>query len=397
MRTNVSNYYDLLTVGLGNFSFQQFVDRFQEKYNVLQTEGFDWDPEIQMDYTYEQLIASLNIVTLPIYVDVDSEGLDKSLGEFKIGSNKIPTQKHRYPMNAKMLRERMIMYQRFGDAALTPDTRSALVDLLFESTDKLLAGNRNALTHQRMRVVSTGQFTIDLTNNPRGIKGLTFDFGIPSANKESLSGENRWWKNAEHTPTNEGTASDPLLYLKNKRKEMRKKGFPNGHFEIASDLFDDLLTHTKALERIGLALYPMAASATNPGTAAQGYATNMTDEAKRAAIERIIGCPIVPRDSLAAVEKYDEESKSIKATTIDNFNKLNVAFVPDGQIGTIKSVQPMVFTDDPTQRIAWFDGGRTLITQRFESKNKSMYVESEMAVLCVPNMPQYMCVYTVTV
>lgn len=397
MRTNVSNYYDLLTVGLGNFSFQQFVDRFQEKYNVLQTEGFDWDPEIQMDYTYEQLIASLNIVTLPIYVDVDSEGLDKSLGEFKIGSNKIPTQKHRYPMNAKMLRERMIMYQRFGDAALTPDTRSALVDLLFESTDKLLAGNRNALTHQRMRVVSTGQFTIDLTNNPRGIKGLTFDFGIPSANKESLSGENRWWKNAEHTPTNEGTASDPLLYLKNKRKEMRKKGFPNGHFEIASDLFDDLLTHTKLLERIGLALYPMAASATNPGTAAQGYATNMTDEAKRAAIERIIGCPIVPRDSLAAVEKYDEESKSIKATTIDNFNKLNVAFVPDGQIGTIKSVQPMVFTDDPTQRIAWFDGGRTLITQRFESKNKSMYVESEMAVLCVPNMPQYMCVYTVTV
>ena len=397
MRTNVSNYYDLLTVGLGNFSFQQFVDRFQEKYNVLQTEGFDWDPEIQMDYTYEQLIASLNIVTLPIYVDVDSEGLDKSLGEFKIGSNKIPTQKHRYPMNAKMLRERMIMYQRFGDAALTPDTRSALVDLLFESTDKLLAGNRNALTHQRMRVVSTGQFTIDLTNNPRGIKGLTFDFGIPSANKESLSGENRWWKNAEHTPTNEGTASDPLRYLKNKRKDMRKKGFPNGHFEIASDLFDDLLTHTKVLERIGLALYPMAASATNPGTAAQGYATNMTDEAKRAAIESIIGCPIIPRDSLAAVEKYDEESKSIKATTIDNFNKLNVAFVPDGQIGTIKSVQPMVFTDDPTQRIAWFDGGRTLITQRFESKTKSMYVESEMAVLCVPNMPQYMCVYTVTV
>lgn len=397
MRTNVSNYYDLLTVGLGNFSFQQFVDRFQEKYNVLQTEGFDWDPEIQMDYTYEQLIASLNIVTLPIYVDVESEGLDKSLGEFKIGSNKIPTQKHRYPMNAKMLRERMIMYQRFGDAALTPDTRSALVDLLFESTDKLLAGNRNALTHQRMRVVSTGQFTIDLTNNPRGIKGLTFDFGIPSANKESLSGENRWWKNAEHTPTNEGTASDPLLYLKNKRKDMRKKGFPNGHFEIASDLFDDLLTHTKVLERIGLALYPMAASATNPSTAAQGYATNMTDEAKRAAIESIIGCPIIPRDSLAAVEKYDEASKSIKATTIDNFNKLNVAFVPDGQIGTIKSVQPMVFTDDPTQRIAWFDGGRTLITQRFESKTKSMYVESEMAVLCVPNMPQYMCVYTVTV
>ena len=396
MRTMVSNYYDLLTVGLGNYSFQQFVDRFQEKYNVLQTEGFDWDTEIQLDYTYEQLIASLGIVTLPIYVDVDSEGLDKSLGEFKIGSNKIPTQKHRYPMNAKMLRERMIMVQRFGEAALNQDTRTALLDLLFESTDKLLAGNRNALTHQRMQVVSKGQFTIDITNNPRGIKGLTFDFGIPSANKETLSGQNRWWTTSEHVAANEGTSSDPLLYLKNKRKAMRKAGFPNGHFEIAEDLFDDLLTHSKVLERIGLALYPMAASATNPGTAAQGYATNMTDEAKRAAIESIIGCPIIPRDSLAAVEKFDDATKSIKATTIENFDPLNVAFVPDGQIGTIKSVQPMVFTDDPTQRIAWFDGGRTLLTQRFESKTKSMYVESEMAVLCVPSMPQYMCVYTVT-
>jgi hypothetical protein len=38
-----------------------------------------------------------------------------------------------------------------------------------------------------------------------------------------------------------------------------------------------------------------------------------------------------------------------------------------------------------------------LITNRFESKTKTMYVESEMAVLCVPNMPQYMQIYTVTV
>lgn len=396
MRTNVKSYYDLLGVGLGGYTFQEFVDRFQEKYNVPQTDGFGWDPEIQIDYTYEQLIASLGIVTLPIYVDADSEGLDKSLGEFKIGTNQIPTQKHRYPMSAKMLRERMLMVQRFGDAALTDETKNALLELLYESTDKLLAGNRNALTHQRMQVVSNGQFTIDITNNPLGIKGLTFDFGIPAANKDTLSGQNRWWTNTEHTPANEGTSSDPLLYLKNKRKAMRKAGFPNGHFEISEDLFGDLLTHSKVLERIGLSLYPMAASATNPGTAAQGYATNMTDVAKRAAIESIIGCPIIPRDSIAAVEKFDDATKNIKATTIENFNPLNVAFVPDGQIGTIKSVKPMVFTDDPTQRIAWFDGGRTLLTQRFESKSRSMYVESEMAVLCVPNMPQYMCVYTVT-
>lgn len=393
MRTMVNNYYDLMTFGLGNQKFQDFVDKFQLKYNTPQTDGFTWDKEIQLDYTYEQLITSLGIATLPVYVDVDSEGLDKSLGSFKIGSNKIPTQKHRYPMNAKMLRERMLMVQRFGEAALNNDTRSALMDLLFESTDNLLGGNRNALTHQRMRVCSTGQFTIDLENNPRGLQGITFDFGIPTANKVVLTTTARWWTNAEHTTANEGSASDPLLFLKNKRKEMKKAGYPAGHFEMSEDLFDDLLTHSKVLQRIGYSLYPAAAT----DAAATSYAQNLTDDAKKDAIARIVGAPIKTYDSVAAVEKFDEETKSIKPVTIENFKPTNVSFVPNGQIGTIKSVRPMVFTDDPTQRIAWFDGGRTLITNRFEAKTKTMYVESEMAVLCVPNMPQYMQIYTVTV
>lgn len=389
----VNNYYDLMTFGLGNQKFQDFVDKFQLKYNTPQTDGFAWDSEIQLDYTYEQLIASLGITTLPVYVDADSEGLDKSLGEFVIGSNKIPTQKHRYAMNAKMLRERMLMVQKFGEAALNNDTRSALMDLLFESTDKLIGGNRNALTHQRMQVCSTGQFTIDLENNPRGIQGITFDFGIPTANKVTLTTTARWWTNAEHIPANEGSASDPLLFLKNKRKEMKKLGYPNGHFEMAEDLYDDMLTHSAVLKRIGYSLYPVAAG----DDAAKNYAANLTDDAKKDAIERIVGASIKTYDSVAAVEKFDAGAKAIKPVTIDNFKKTNVSFVPDGQIGTIKSVRPMVFTDDPTQRIAWFDGGRTLITNRFEAKTKTMYVESEMAVLCVPNMPQYMQIYTVTV
>ena len=393
MRTMPANFYDLLSFGLKGSSFQQFVDRFQEKYNTPQTDGFVWDNEIQLDYTYEQLIATLGINTLPIYVDVDSEALDKALGEFKVGSNKIPTQKQRYGMNSKMLREKMIMVQKYGEAALRGDMQDALMGMLFESTDKLLGGNRNALTHQRMRIVSTGEFEIALDNNPRGITGLKFDFGVPAANKDTLSGEDRWWKNAEHTKANEGTTSDPLLYLKNKRKAMKKAGFPSGHFEMSTDLFDDLLTHSAVLKRIGYSNYPTISSDENAISAAQ----NMTDDALKSQIERIVGCPIVTQDSIAAVDDFDPGTKSLKVKTIENFKPTNVSFVPNGQIGTIKSVQPLVFTDDPTQRVAWFDGGRTLIKQRFNSSTNTMYMESEMAVLCVPQVPQYMCVYTVTV
>lgn len=386
------SFYRLLEFGLGNATFQEFVDRFNQKYNELNVDGFQWDPVIQVGYTYEQLISSLNIATLPVYVDADSEGLDKSLGTFKIGENKIPTQKHRYPISANTLREMMVMYQRLGQAYLTQGTQEVLLNLLFDSTDKLIAGNRNALTHQRMRTVSTGQFTIDVENNPRGLKGITFDFGVPSANKETLSGENRWWKTSEHTTANEGTSSDPLLYLRNKVRAMRKKGFPAGHLEMAQDLFDDMLMHSKVLQRIGFANYPAASTADIAAT----YAQNLTDEAKKRVVESIVGCPIVTRDSLAAVEKFDDSIKGIKPVNIENFTPTNVAFVPDGMIGTIKSVQPIIIAEDPTVKTAWFDGGRTLITERFESKTKTMYVESEMAVLCVPNMPQYMCAWTVT-
>lgn len=393
MKTSPSNYYDLMTFGLGNTKFQTFIDKFQLKYNDTQTDGFSWDPEIQLDYTYEQLIASLNIATLPIYVDEASEALDKSLNGFQIGSNKIPTQKHRYGLNTRMLRERMLMVQKFGQSALNGETQNALLEMLFESTDKLIAGNRNALTHQRMQIVSTGQFTISTANNPRGITGLTFDFGVPAANKDNISATTAaWWTNVSHVAANEGSAADPLGYMKNLVKANKKNGFPRGHIEMAEDLFDDLLTHTAVLEKVGYAQYPAASSA----SVALKYAQNLTDDALKSVIERIVGCPIKTYDTLAATETFDTTTKSIKPVTVENFKATNIAFVPDGQIGTIKAVRPLVF-DDPTARYAWFDGGRTLISNRYDSKTRAMYVESEMAVLCVPNMPQYMGVYTVTV
>mgnify|MGYP003455970718 FL=1 len=392
MVTNVTNYYDLMSFGLGELSFQQFIDGFNEKYNTLNVDGYQWDNEIQWDYTYEQLIAASNIATLPIYVDESSEALDKAFGKFEIGSNKIPTQKHRYPVDAKMLRSKFLLAQKFGASTLTTETQNSLLDLLYTSSDNLIKGNRNALTHQRMRINSTGQFVIDINNNPRGIKGLTFDFGIPQANKDTLLTTARWWTNSTHITANEGSSSDPLLYMKTLVKAKKKLGFPQGHIEMSIDLFDDLLIHSKVLQRIGYTLYPQATA-----DGAIVYATNLTDDAKKAAMERFINCPIQTYDSIANVDSFDVTTKQLKQTTIENFVPTNIAFIPNGQIGTIKAVKPIVFTDDPTQRTAWFDGGRTLITNKFENKTKTMYVESEMATLCVPNMPQYMCISVVTV
>jgi len=237
MKTSPTNYYEMLSLGLGNskFAWQQFVDRFKEKYNLPQTDGFVWDPEIQLDYTYEQLQVELGIATLPVYVDAEAEALDKARGGFKVGSNKIPTQKHRYPINTRILREQAIMMQRYGEAAITDSAKQAILNLLFDSTDKLLAGNQNALTHQRMQVVSTGKFMIDSENNPRGLQGITFDFGVVAI--AALTGNARWWTSSTHTTANEGSDADPIEDMKKVIRAKKKLGWPSLHIEIAQDLY----------------------------------------------------------------------------------------------------------------------------------------------------------------
>ena len=44
-----------------------------------------------------------------------------------------------------------------------------------------------------------------------------------------------------------------------------------------------------------------------------------------------------------------------------------------------------------------YDGGRLKLTQRANPETHSIYIESEAAQMCVPRMPQYMFISTVTV
>lgn len=381
-------YYDLLGangIGMTNERFQTFINKFQEKYNVLNTDGFDWDDEIQIDFTYEQLQAELGIATLPTFVDIDAGAPYKMQDKFVIGSNKIPRFKHGFAMNEKIIREQMIMAKRLG--SVTPDVRNTLLKLLFDSVDKLIVGNHNELTYQRNQIVSTGKFDITAENNPQGIKGLSFTFGT---NTSSLSGTSRWWTNAEHTVANQGSASDPLNDMKKIRKTATSVGVPLGHFEISKVLFDDLATHTKVLSRVGYALYPNANGETNAIT----YAQNLTEDALKAAMERIVGAPIKVIDARAVVEKF--ESGKIVKSAIDSFDSKSFAYVPDGMLGTIKAVEPIAVAD-PAARIAYFDGGRTIIKNVFNTDTNTQYVYSECTALVVPSVARYMYSVTATV
>ena len=178
MNTLPIDLYKVIEYGLGGDTWQEFIDRYKEKYDLLQIDGFEFEAT-KLDYTFSQLITSLGVKTLPAYVDPESPGYEAALGELEGRTGNIPTQKKFYRLNRVTVRQQLQLLQRVGMSALTEEMQNVFLGLLDESADGLIGSYYNALTHQRMRIVSTGKFTIDTDNNPRGLKGITIDFNIP--------------------------------------------------------------------------------------------------------------------------------------------------------------------------------------------------------------------------
>ena len=391
MRNNPVDFYKLLEFGLGGDTWQQFVDRYKETYEGMVIDGFEFAPT-SINYTWQQLVAATTVTTLPTYVDPESPAYEKQRGSAKGETGSIPTQKAFYSLNRTIVREKMQLMQMFGQAALNQDMMNVIMGLLDESADGLIKGYYNSLTNQRMQIVSTGKFKIDATNNPRGIKDITFDFGIDASHFDTLSGTQRWWTNADKST--EGTASDPIAYMKNKVKEIRSKDHYYGplKIEMAKEMMDALLSHSKVLKRIGMMLYPLS-SVDNSGATALAYAQNLADDAIKQALVRLVGCEIVERDSKAYVDDWTEDGV-LTQKEIENFSLTNISFIPQGTIGNIQGVTPLTMGYEPS-KVAFFDDNRLVLSQRMNPETHSIYIESEAAELCVPSLPKYMFICTV--
>lgn len=396
MRTIPVTLREIMSLGLGGASWQQFVDKYEDKYNAMSIDGFSFDP-ITIGYTFAQLVSKTSAVVLPTYVDPESEGYEMPLGNLEGVTGNIPTQKLFYSVNRVVVREQMQLAQRFGQIALNEDMRNVIFGLLDEGTDGLIQAFWNALNHQRHQIVSTGEFTINATNNPRGIKGVTIKFGIPSGNKETLTGNDLWWTTNVHTSTYEGSTSDPIKYMQNRVKYIRRSGHYYGpiKLEMCVDLWDDMLTHSAVLKQIGYTLVPTAAS----DTVAKNVGSNTPDEQKKEIIRKLIRVDeIAVRDTYSYVSSPDTTSGNapdLVVTQVENFKKENIAFIPTGKLGGIQGVQPLSM-GYRAEDIAYAMGNRLLIEQEGVGRTHSIYINGEMAQLCVPSVVNQMFISTVT-
>jgi hypothetical protein len=378
MITRNADFYDILALGLGGASdYQEFIDTMlADKYNAPQTDGFLWDSNIQRDFSYEQLEAEMSIYAMATFVDIDSPGGTHAMNTATVSSGKIPRFKHGFVIDEKIIRDQMILAQQFG--TITEGMKLQLSEILFNSTDKLIGGNYNTLTYMRHQAVSTGQFSITSANNPGGIANLTFSFGVPAANQKKAGGfgsigTKYAWSSA---------SANPVGDLLDMQKYADDNNIPYGGFEMSKALWNIFRNHANVKSMVAMGI--------NMGANLSNVATMMfTDATIKAYLEGIGLPPITIIDSLVQVDKYNPATRSVDYTSIRPFDEAKVVLRPSGQLGTIKAVEPIALAD-PGARIAFFDGGRTKLTQTFDSKRVIQYIESELTALVVPSNPRYL-------
>ena len=381
MDTYQIQFYDLLSRALGpGESIQTFLNSTMAlKYNKLQLDGFSFEPFMQTDFAYEQIVSELAINPVAQYYDVDSPALPDAPNGFKSYTGKIPRMKKVEYFNEDKLRKMRLIEDRRSTSA--SQIAEIAYQQLFITVDSLIGGHTNALTYQRHQAVSTGKFTISATNNPKGIKNVTLDYHIPAANKTTLSSTARWWTNASHTSTYEGSASNPVKDMQDIVAKARYAGI-RGHFEIEIDYLKDILGHSKVLGLIGIAALPASDS-----TSQVAYAGVLSYEQKLNALSLLVGAPIKAIDSLVPIESIDKTEKTMTRSNVNAFEKNVVVFVPDGEIGTVKTVEPIAI-DGGTY--GSFYGGKLLLTVGVDFVKKCQSFNTEMTSLVIPSVPQYM-------
>lgn len=381
--------YQLLDVGLQGDSWQGFIDRYNEKYNQFDVAGFEYAPT-SLDYNFKQLLSDATAVSLPSWTDPESPGYEDTLRSITGKIGQIPTMKKSYRIDRVAVREKLQIMQQIG-GVVPQGFGEIFVGLFDEGVDGLLQSYYNALTHERDMIVSTGGLTLDKTNNPLGsLHGVTINF-LAEKHTDTIQNDKRWWTDGDWNT--EGTGSDPLQYIKDRLKLISKKFHFDKrmmHIEMSTDMFDAFIAHSKVLTRVG---HQMNALSATSDTVAQSFALNLSDEQRKVVVEQIIGVKIVIRDTLGFVACPGTDSDGLPClvqNVVDNFKRENIAFVPNGKIGTIQGVQPLTIGCNPADT-ALYEGGRVVLSRRTDPANHALFFDMEATQLCVPSTQGLFC------
>ena len=381
MDFNTPQFYDLVSRAFNGDAtsrrLQTFVDSTMSlKYNGLKLDGFPFDPDMQLDYTYEQIQKELGITPMASYYDVDSPAIPKAEQEISLATGRIPRMKEVIYFNEDKVRKQLILEKMLSDEKIPIQAGQKLFDVINE----LIGRHTNSLTYQRDQMVSAGKLVLNDKNNPDGTLRVTLSANVPLKNKKTLSGDEKFWK--DKTYAQEGAKADPIQSIIDWLQPILDKGI-KGHIEINLTYYRRLLRHSKVNQTIGFGLWP-----TTSAESATGAATVLPLSKKTSALEDLLGVKIKTVDSISSVLTYNTTSKRMEPTTAPSFNPDVIVFIPDGNVGKVLTVMPISIQDNSALVSTFYDG-RLMLTVARDAVTKCQGFHTEMTPLVVPNVPQY--------
>uniref|UniRef100_UPI0040290F7A major capsid protein n=1 Tax=Candidatus Cryptobacteroides bacterium TaxID=3085639 RepID=UPI0040290F7A len=381
MDFNTPQFYDLVSRAFNGDAtsrrLQTFVDSTMSlKYNGLKLDGFPFDPDMQLDYTYEQIQKELGITPMASYYDVDSPAIPKAEQEISLATGRIPRMKEVMYFNEDKVRKQLILEKMLSDEKIPIQAGQKLFDVINE----LIGRHTNSLTYQRDQMVSAGKLVLNDKNNPDGTLRVTLSANVPLKNKKTLSGDEKFWK--DKTYAQEGAKADPIQSIIDWLQPILDKGI-KGHIEINLTYYRRLLRHSKVNQTIGFGLWP-----TTSAESATGAATVLPLSKKTSALEDLLGVKIKTVDSISSVLTYNTTSKRMEPTTAPSFNPDVIVFIPDGNVGKVLTVMPISIQDNSALVSTFYDG-RLMLTVARDAVTKCQGFHTEMTPLVVPNVPQY--------
>lgn len=345
----------------------------------LKLDGFIFEPGMQLDFDYKQLQLENRIGVMATYVDKDSPAIPLGTKGFETSEGSIPRQKASHVMDEDDYRKYLIAMSQLQFTGAT--TQSQARDILFEFMTGLNDSHKNSMTFQRDSMISRAGLTLLDKYNPRGIQDVTFSASVPEANITTLTGNDRWFTDADKKV--EGTTSDPVGNMKIKVRELKRKNAPAFHIEVDEVSFLEDMEHSKWKIALGRSTNNQIKQDSEGDAIAIGIANSMMDDEIKRAFSKIMGVNVVYSKSVVAVEKWDKGAKKLVRPQMRSFEPNTYVFVPDGTVGTIKTVAPLM-PDSEGLYGKIFDG-RGVIKYSYDVKTMVQEWWSELTVLCVPN------------
>lgn len=397
-------FYDLLGQGLAALGFQddgqtsalsKFIDTyFADKYNAeatMATAGFPLNPNVPLNPIYEQIEAAYRPYTIATHVDIDSDGPTKSTDEVSLASGRLPVWKHQIVTSRKDVYDQLLLADRLG--GVDNQILQSFMKMFFNSTDKLLGGNYNTMLYLRNMIVSTGKIAIDANNNPAGIP-MVIDFVDATLRKKHTTTSVWYTKN---TTTGDVTQDakvgadtngvDPIHIMRKTRidAQMGSEHLPSAcHWECDRMTWEAILAMPYFRTLWSTTKRPDVTDAANK----LALGNMVSDEDFKVWFEQCIGAKVVVNDNMASIEKINKTTNKVEIVDMRGFEEGTFVLVPDGDLGDSQFGR-LVAIGSSAAKIAYYDGGRTLLRTVFNDDTMTYSTRSEFTGIPVPNKTRW--------